>query len=413
MRRLRHGATLGAASLILAVGLAGGCAPAGDPVQPRSGRALVLVGIDGFRWDYLDREPAVHLRALAARGGLAERLVPPFPTKTFPSFYTIATGLYPERHGIVANTMRDPHLGRFTLSDRGAVKDPRWWAGEPIWVTAIRQGHRATAMFWPGSEAPVGGISPTEWQEFDAAVSYEERVQRVLDWLALPPGRAPVFSTLYLDRVDAIGHRYGPVSAEVDSAIAEADRAVGRLLDGIDQLGLRGQVNLMVVSDHGMAAIGPDRVIYLDDYLDEAWAEIIDLNPVAAIRPAAGREAAVYQALRGRHPSLAVYRKAEMPERLRYRTNPRIPPIVAIADEGWTISLRREHRPVADRGNHGFDPSATSMGGVLIVAGPAFGPARRLPPVSSVHLYALMCEVLDLAPAANDGQLDSVRALLR
>ena len=398
--------------LMLAVAL-GACAPGSSPPASERPPALLLVGIDGFRWDYVDRAPAVHLRALAARGVRAERLVPPFPTKTFPSFYTIATGLHPAHHGIVANTMRDPVHGRFTLSDRDAVEDPAWWSGEPIWATAIRRGYRATAMFWPGSEAPVGGVRPTEWQKFDASIPYHDRVQKVLGWLAAPADRAPVFSTLYLDGVDAIGHRHGPESPEVDVAIGDVDRAIGELLAGIDSLDLTDRINVIVVSDHGMAGISADRVIYLDDYLDPEWAEIIDLNPVAAIEPAAGRERQVYQALKGVHPHLAVYRKTETPDRLRYRSNPRIAPIVAIAEEGWTISLRRLDRPVRDRGNHGFDPAARSMSGLLVAAGPGFASGRIVPPLSSIHLYELMCHLLGLDPSPNDGTLDSARVLLR
>jgi predicted AlkP superfamily pyrophosphatase or phosphodiesterase len=162
-----------------------------------------------------------------------------------------------------------------------------------------------------------------------------------------------------------------------------------------------------------MAGISADRVIYLDDYIEPGWAEIIDLNPVAAIEPAPGRDSLVYSALRDRHPHLTVYRKAETPDRLHYRGTPRIAPIIAIADEGWTISLHHLNRPVRDLGNHGFDPAARSMGGILIAVGPGVAESRTIPPLSSVHLYELMCRLLQLAPAPNDGRLDSVRVLLR
>ncbi|MEZ4457848.1 MAG: alkaline phosphatase family protein [Gemmatimonadales bacterium] len=373
---------------------------------------VVLVGIDGFRHDYLDRPQAAALQHLRDRGVAAERLIPAFPSKTFPNFYTLATGLYPAHHGIIANNMRDPVLGRFSLSDRASVEDGRWWGGEPIWVTAIRQGRHAEALFWPGSEAPVHGIYPEGWRRFDAAVGYGDRVRAVLDAISRSGAEHASFAALYLEGVDAAGHRFGPASPQVDSAIARADSAVALLVAGIDSLGLDDRVNVIVVSDHGMAQLAPERVIYLDDYLPDGAAEITDLNPVAALVPAEGREAEVLAALANRDPHLRVYRAAEIPERLHYRDNPRIAPVVAIADPGWTISLRARGAP-ADRGNHGFDPEDPDLGGVFVAAGPAFRNGAGLPAVGNIQVYELICRILGLEPAPNDGHRDSLAAALK
>ena len=374
---------------------------------------LVLVSLDGFRADYLTRAPAVRLRQLAAAGVSAERLIPPFPSKTYPSHYTIVTGLWPEHHGIVSNTMFDPSLGRFTVSDTGAVRDARWWGGEPLWVTTIRQGRKAMTMNWPGSEAAIRGIRPTEWRRFDVLPPNDQRLSDVLGWLGRPAGEAPAFVTFYLGAADTAGHRYGPDAPETDSAIARTDRIVGRLVDGLRDHGLT-QVNLIILADHGMAAIDPSRTIYLDDHIDLAATDVVELNPIAALRPRAGRDSAVYAGL-ARAPHLAAYRRADIPARYHYRENARIAPIIAVAEEGWTISTRATSRahPLTDRGNHGFDPELRSMGGVFIAVGPAFARGRTVPPVHSVHLYALMAHLLGLTPAPNDGSVDSVRGLLR
>ncbi|MGE0441296.1 MAG: ectonucleotide pyrophosphatase/phosphodiesterase [Gemmatimonadales bacterium] len=373
---------------------------------------VVLVGIDGFRHDYLKRPQAVALQRLRDRGVAAERLLPAFPSKTFPNFYTLATGLYPAHHGIIANNMRDPVLGRFSLSDRASVEDGRWWGGEPIWVTAIRQGRHAEALFWPGSEAPVGGIYPERWRRFDAAVGYGDRVRAVLEAISRPGPEHASFAALYLEGVDAAGHRFGPTSPQVDSAIARADSAVALLVAGIDSLGLEDRVNVIVVSDHGMAELAPERVIYLDDYLPGGAAEITDLNPVAALVPAEGRDAEVLAALTDRHPHLHVYRAGAIPERLHYRDSPRIAPVVAMADPGWTISLRARGAPT-DRGNHGFDPEDPDLGGVFVAAGPAFRNGAGLPAVRNVQIYELICRILGLEPAPNDGHRDSLAAALK
>jgi predicted AlkP superfamily pyrophosphatase or phosphodiesterase len=401
----RRGGLLAVLAL-LACGRADTASPA-TPAPP-----LVLVGLDGFRHDYLDRAPAVHLRRLAAAGVRAERLVPVFPTKTFPALYSIVTGLTPDRHGIVANVMEDPALGRFRISDSTAVGDPRWWGGEPIWVTAIRQGRPAAAMFWPGSEAPIAGVRPTEWHRFDGTLPYAERVDRVLEWLARPPGRVPAIAMLYLEGVDAAGHRHGPDAPATDAAIAEVDRAVGRLLDGLDRLGPAGRVNLLVVSDHGMTGIDPARVVYLDDYVDTAAAAVVDLGPVTTLAPAAGRLAEVRERLRGAHPALTVYRREDLPAAWRFGTHPRIPPLVAVASPGWSVALRGRGPP-ADRGNHGYDPAADAMGGILVAAGPAFPAGRRAPPVQAIHLYELMAALMRIEPAPGEGRLDSIPAVLR
>ena len=131
------------------------------------GTILVLVSVDGWRWDYFDRASTPTLHALAARGVRAEGLIPSFPSKTYPNHYTIVTGLYPAHHGIVSNNMWDDAIGeRFTMS-APTSKDTRWWGGEPLWATAVKQGQRAASMFWPGSEVEIGGVRPTAWKPFD------------------------------------------------------------------------------------------------------------------------------------------------------------------------------------------------------------------------------------------------------
>ena len=378
---------------------------------------VVLIGIDGFRADYVDRPHAVNLRRLAARGVRAERLIPAFPSKTFPNHYTIVTGLTPEHHGIVANVMKDPALGTFRTSDTLAIWEPRWWGGEPIWVTAERQGRRAATYFWPGSEAEIGGVRPTWWQRYEHARPRAARVRQVIDWLAMPADSAPALITLYFADTDDAGHAEGPFADTTNTAIANADSAVGAIMDAIDRLGLREVVNIIVVADHGMTASRGERLILIDDYVPRASVDVIDWTPVASIVPADGDVERVYRALKDKHPHLQVYRKGEVPERLHFNDHPRITPIVAIADEGWTLtdraSLARRGRADYDGGQHGYDPALPSMGAVFIAAGPGIAVDRRVPGFRNVHVYPLMAHLLGLRAAPSDGALDSVRAILR
>lgn len=378
---------------------------------------VVLIALDGFRADYVDRPGAERLRELAARGVRAERMIPSFPSKTFPNHYTLVTGLTPEHHGIIANVIRDPQLGTFRIADTLAIWEPRWWGGEPIWVTAETQGRRAASYFWPGSEAAIGGVRPTWWYRYDHARPRADRVRRVLEWLAMPADSAPAVITLYFSDTDDDGHAHGPFSAQNDSAIARADSAVGAVMDGIDRLGLRDVVNIVVVADHGMAPSSGERLIVLDDLVERSSIEVVDWTPVATIEARDGDVERVYRALKGRHPHLQVYRRGEVPARLHFNDNPRIAPIIAIADEGWTITertaLTRRGAAAYAGGQHGYDPELPSMGAVFIAAGPGIAERRTVPAFRNVHVYPLLAHLLGLRAAPSDGSLDSVRRVLR
>lgn len=407
-------------ALAVAVGL--GCrAPVrSDAASSPAGSArhVVLISLDGFRWDFIDRAPAANLRALAARGVRAERLIPAFPSKTFPNHYSIVTGLTAEQHGIVANAMRDPELGYFSIRDTIAQSEPRWWGGEPIWVTAERQGRRAASVSWPGSEARIKGVAPSWWARYWHEEPAAAKLEKVLSWLALPSDSAPAVITLYFHDVDTEAHRHGPDAPQTDSAIARVDRAVGELVAGIAALGKTDEVALVIVSDHGMAQTGEERVILLDDYVDLATLDIVDWNPVAMIAARDGDHERVYRALAGRHPNLAVYRKGELPARWHFNDHVRITPIVAVADDGWTITSRAQLERWRAQGwqwggTHGYDPELPSMGALFLAAGPGIARGRVLPPFRNVHVYPLMARLLGLEPAPTAGSLDSVRAVLR
>ncbi|MEQ1910309.1 MAG: ectonucleotide pyrophosphatase/phosphodiesterase [Vicinamibacterales bacterium] len=380
---------------------------------------VVLVSLDGWRWDYIDRASAPNLRALAARGVRASSLIPSFPPKTFPNHYTLVTGLYPEHHGIVANVMIEPGFPeRFTMSAETA-KDSRWWGGEPVWVTAIRQGQRSASMFWPGSEALIGGVRPTYWRPFDDAVPNEDRVRQVIDWLALPAHAQPSFVTVYFSEVDTAGHRSGPDSPQVMEAAAHLDQALGDLIAGVGRLELLDRTTFVVVSDHGMSQLSDERRIFLDDYLDLSTVSITEWSPNLGLTPRSRSVDDVYSALKGKHPALDIYRKQETPSHLHYRDNPRIPPIVGLAHDGWTITSHarveedREKGRRNDLGAHGFDPTTQPMHGVLVAAGPGLRHGVVVPSLENVHVYEFLCDLLGLKPAPNDGSRVATQAFFQ
>ncbi len=402
--------------LLLLLALTGAASlPAQAPATDRP--ILILISIDGWRWDYLDRFKPTAIASLAAAGVRAEGLVPVFPSKTFPNHYTIVTGLYPRRHGIVSNNIVDPVLpGRFSLTNRHVQQDTRWWGGEPIWVTAERQGQIAGTMFWPGSDVEIAGDRPTWFRMYDHDLPNGDRVDQLLAWLRQPVAHRPTFLTLYFSTVDSVGHDEGPDSAGTRAAVLEVDAAIGALLTGLDALGLRRATSVILTSDHGMASISRERTIVLDDYIDVSTVEMIDSAPILGINPRTGSVEQLYTALKDKHPAMEVFLRDALPERLKLRGHPRLPAVIGIADDGWHITTRatlERNKGVIDGGNHGYDPRHRSMHGLFIATGPRFRNGVVVPAFENVHIYELMCRVLGLQPALNDGDPAVGTSLLR
>ena len=363
---------------------------------------VVLVSFDGFRHDYLDLYPTPNFDRVAARGVIAEALVPPYPSLTFPAHYTIATGLHPERHGLVGNRFYDPARGdEYSYRDRGDVEDGTWYGGEPIWVTAETQGMVAAAMLFVGTEADVGGVRPTFWTRYADRGSRRGRVDRVLDWLALPPRRRPHLVTLYFSSVDGAGHRGGPASPAVAEAVGQVDAALGRLLDGIDALPHGAAVSVVLLSDHGMAATRT--AVDLGAIADLRGVRAVVSGPGANlfVPGGAARARAVRDDINdgtGDGSALAggrAYLRGEVPAALRYRADPRIGDVVIVADPGVMFELGRPSPPA---GMHGWDPRHPDMHGIFIAAGPDIRPGRRIGAVDSVHVYPFLARLLRLAP---------------
>jgi predicted AlkP superfamily pyrophosphatase or phosphodiesterase len=387
--------------------------PAATP--PRD--LLILVSIDGFRADYLDRGVTPTLSALAADGMRTARgMRPSFPSVTFPNHYTLVTGLYPDHHGIIANTMEDTGVTgdvRFSLSNFDAVSDSRWWdQGEPMWVTAKRQGLHTATLFWPGSEAAIHGVRPDYWAHFDATLTPDQRVDIVLDWLDQPAAKRPGFITLYFDQVDHEGHIHGPDSAEVNAAAALVDEALARLEAGLKARGLFDRANLIIVADHGMASTSLERVVFLDDLASPSALHIITGGPVAELSVATPEAA---QTVVGGHPHMTCWNKADIPARLHYGTNARIPPIVCMAQVGWEIATHADlaKRTTFSLGEHGYDNQAPEMAALFVAHGPAFKSGFvEATPFDNVDVYPLMTTLLGVTPQPNDGRLADIQDML-
>lgn len=393
---------------------------ASTPVDPvaRSGpvtHTVLLVSLDGVHPDQLERAGAPSLSRLARQGVQAEWMTPSYPSLTFPNHYTLVTGLRPDRHGIVHNVMHSADLGWFTIGDRDTVGDRRWWGGEPLWVTAEKAGIPTATLFWPGSEAPVGGVRPTRWKAFDSGLPMAERVDQVLDWLSEPAATRPRFATLYLEHPDTAGHRHGPGSPELRATMRAVDAQVGRLVAGIERAGLAGSVDLVIVSDHGMAPVLEGNVVTIEEMADPEDAEPLSFGQVVGFRPLPGRTPAAEAALLGAHERYDCWRKEDLPARWHYGRHPRVPPIICQLHEGWDALPERllAPRPPGTRGSHGYDPALPSMRAVFIAHGPSFASGMRLPPFDNVDVYPLLARLLGLDPVDGDGDPEALLPALR
>jgi predicted AlkP superfamily pyrophosphatase or phosphodiesterase len=377
---------------------------------------LILISFDGFRADYLDRGHSPVLATLATEGVHAKGLRPVFPSLTYPNHYTLVTGLYPDQHGMVNNTMRDPVLGNFSPSNRAANTDGRWWdQAEPIWIAAEKQGLRTASVFYPGTQAEIHDKQPSYWQLFDSSVQPDARVDQALAWLDLPADQRPAFVSLYFEQGDVAAHTYGPDSLQVDEALVTVDAAIGRLVEGLRQRGMFETTNLIVLSDHGMTATSPERVVLLDELVDADHIELVSSIVNVGINPKPGYEAEVERALLKPHPHLQCWKKSGVPKKFHYGHNVRIPAIVCLADEGWMVTTavtasKTAHAPL---GEHGYDNDDPQMQALFVAHGPSFKQHLVVPVFDNIHVYTLLAKLLAVTPRATAGRLAVTEGMLR
>jgi predicted AlkP superfamily pyrophosphatase or phosphodiesterase len=402
--------------LALLVLLLAGCASQPAQQTRTNWSPLILISFDGYRADYIERGLSPNLSALAKDGVHAQAMRPAFPTLTFPNHYTIVTGLHPDHNGIVNNRMVDPVSGkRFVYNDRNTTSDPLWWGGEPLWVSGERQGKHTATMFWPGSDVEIEGVRPEHWMPFNAKMPPDARVDQALAWLDLPPGQRPDFITMYFEQTDHAGHSEGPDSKEVDAALREVDEALGRLIDGMKQRGIYDSANIVIVSDHGQTASGADKVVVLDSIVNVTDVDVINTGVLAGFAPKRGHETEVERAVLKPHDHMRCWRKSEVPARLHYGTNPRIPPLLCLADDGWLIFtqefMSRPNRHISS-GEHGYDNDDPNMRALFVAHGPAFQHGLTVPEFDNVDVYPLLAHVLGVKPQPNDGDYAVVKPML-
>lgn len=381
---------------------------------------VVLVSIDGYRWDFNQLFNPPELTRLQKEGAVADSLVPVYPSKTFPNHYSIATGSYSNRHGIVSNEFFDSSRNAvFSLPDRNAVEDGSWYGAEPIWNTVRKQGLVTASFYWVGSESEIGGLRPNYYFRYDDTVPSEARVDQVINWLEMPPETRPHLITLYFGDVDMAAHRNGLKSPAVIDAIKNIDQAMGKLREGIAKTGL--PVNLIVVSDHGLLDVDEEKLIMIDESAEAAHLlskfTSQGRGPQMLLYLKPGEDRSVIEetrkVLKAKLKNARVLDPRDL-KRLHYDGQPRVGDLVLSPEPDYLLGFRAA-MPKSKGANHGWEPAKTkAMHGIFWATGPAFKTASRVNSFENINVYPLILEVLGLKVTVPiDGKLGPTQGLLK
>lgn len=380
--------------------------------QSHKAQTTVVLSLDGFRWDYPQKGNTPNLNRIAANGVRAVSLVPSFPSKTFPNHYTIATGLYPDHHGLVNNAFYDTVAKRsFAIGLKDARFDPLFYLGEPIWITAQRQGLKTASYFWVGSDVAINGRHPDYWKMYDEEVSFEQRIDTVIYWLSLPQKMRPSLIMTYYHEPDGVGHDFGPDDTVTLRMVHYLDSLTGVFYDKIRRLPEGDSINFIVLSDHGMGAISSERNVALNDYLPETWpVKIEGGNPNFNIYANGSWVDSVYMKLK-MVEGIEVWKPIEVPAELNYGSNYKVGNIIVIADSAWSVTRTKPSKEYSG-GTHGYDIRNTDIHAIFYADGPAFKSDFVHPSFQNIHIYSLLAYLLGITPAKTDGDLEHVINLL-
>lgn len=370
----------------------------------------VIVSLDGFRWDYPTMYPTPNINRIGQEGVKAVML-PSFPASTFPNHYTLATGLVPDHNGIINNTFWDVKNKRqYSMGDSATRYNPEYYLGEPIWITAQKQGVKTGNMYWVGSDIAIKGTYPTYYKMYNAKplLSFEQRIDSVLSWLQKPEEDRPRFIMLYFEEPDGSGHHNGPCSEKTGIVVHHMDSLVGVLRAGLEKLPFAEDINLIVTSDHGMAEISKERVVDMNQYLKPEWCEVIDGRTPTSIFSKAGYRDSIYNRLKD-VPHIRVWKKEAIPAELNYGSSDRVGDIVVAPEVGWQFTdVARNHK-----GAHGYFPQDKEMQVMFRAIGPDFKKEYTSTGFVNVDIYPLLAYLLQIVPEKTDGQFERIKGILK
>jgi alkaline phosphatase D len=381
--------------------------------QTYKNQSTVILSLDGFRWDYPNKTITPSLNRIAREGVKAVSLIPSFPSKTFPNHYTIATGLYPDHHGLVNNSFYDQALGKpYAIGNKDARFDPEFYGGEPIWITAQNQGVKTASFYWVGSDVEIQGKYPDLWKKYDGNVPFIQRIDTVIKWLSLPLAQRPRLVMAYYEEPDGVGHAHGPDNAITLKTVRELDSLVGIFYTRIKQLPNGDSINFIIVADHGMGNVSSERNTVLRDFIPESWPVRIEGgNPNFNLYAEGAWVDSAYISL-SKAQHIKVWKPDEVPAYLNYGKNPRVGNVIIVADSAWSVFVQKPKKPISG-GTHGYDPRDTDMHAIFYAVGPAFKQNYIQPSFPNTDIYPLLAYLLGIKPAVTDGNLQEVFDMLK
>lgn len=378
---------------------------------PEKPRYVVVLSVDGFRWDYPSKAHTPTLDSLG-KAGIRSTFRPSYPSNTFPNHYSMATGLHPDHHGLVNNNFYAEDIDSiYSMSNSHAVANPSFYGGEPIWNTAQKQGLKAASFYWVGSETAIQNMQPYIWKPFDGSVPFITRADSVISWLKRPEETRPQLIMWYYEEPDAIAHYAGTDSVATLDKVVEIDLVLNHFFNQARQLDIFEQIDFIVLSDHGMANYYPENYVNLNDYLPrDSFRFAFDGVPTT-LYPKEGYTDEAMKILQT-VPHVTAYRKEDIPEKYIYGTHPRIGEIVVMPDIGTYLHFREQSRTYFGS-THGYDNFAPEMQAIFYAAGPSFKKDTEVPPMANVNLYLLIARLLGIEPAPNDGDDAVIQQLLK
>ncbi|WP_235938230.1 ectonucleotide pyrophosphatase/phosphodiesterase [Chitinophaga solisilvae] len=356
---------------------------------------VIMISIDGFRYDYAEKHNAVNLLRLSGQGVRATAMQPSFPTLTFPNHYTLATGMYPAHHGLVDNHFYDRKRDSiYRVGNRNTVEDGTWYGGIPLWVLAEKQQMISASYFWVGSESAIQNVRPTYYFRYQEKTGIDSRIQQVVNWLSLPEDQRPHLITFYFPEVDHSGHSYGPDSDSTRKAVQFVDAAIGKMVQEVNKLHL--PVNFIVVADHGMLSIDQDHPITLPDSpAIKSLRKVVSSEKMMYYGNNEADIQAAYNIFKQHQHHYTAWLKKETPDRWHYGQEDvynRIGDIILVAEANHVFDIGRRVPP----GHHGFDNNLTDMNAIFMAWGPAFRSNTRIPTFENIHVYPLVARILGL-----------------
>jgi len=372
---------------------------------------VLMVSFDGFRYDYVDMCDTPNFDKVAQNGVKASALIPVFPSLTFPNHYSIATGSYAGTHNITGNKFYDKALKKeYSLYKKNTVRDPVFYKSEPIWVTAERQGLKSASYFWVGSEAPIKGYSPSIFKYYDGRVPFKARIDSIITWFELPEKQRPNLAMLYFSEPDQTGHNLGVDNIKIISVIEEMDGILGYLINRLKTLDIYSELDIIIVSDHGMTNVSKDRRVIVDDYLLKYISQIVLRGEGAFMQIDIGIYSDINRSIfleeLKKIPNTRVWPKHQIPNRFKFN-NHNTGEYLILADEGWLLTTRQnyENSKFTLGGMHGYDPELPNMQGIFYAMGPSVKEGYSIESFENIHIYPFICRLLDIEPYSN--QLDS------